>query len=153
MQRVLDQGYATTAQVTGAQYQRKMPIAADGWRPRFVEQELSVDLRWQGKDGKPHEHRKVPISENLGAGHRERRAGTAGDPSGEGARRGDRRSGDHGRCSGPPRVAAILAGGGRLRRPGLVGGFCGAHPASGPGPGRPITAMARSALRYRHAAP
>jgi hypothetical protein len=65
MQRVLDQGYATTAQVTGAQYQRKMPIAADGWRPRFVEQELSVDLRWQGKDGKPREHRKVPISETL----------------------------------------------------------------------------------------
>jgi len=68
MQRVLDQGYATTAQVTGAQYQRKMPIAADGWRPRFVEQELSVDLRWQGKDGKPHEHRKVPISESLARG-------------------------------------------------------------------------------------
>jgi hypothetical protein len=65
MQRVLDQGYSTTAQVTGAQYQRKMPIAADGWRPRFVEQELSVDLRWQGKDGKPREYRKVPISESL----------------------------------------------------------------------------------------
>jgi hypothetical protein len=65
MQHVLDQGYATTAQVTGAQYQRKMPIAADGWRPRFVEQELSVDLRWQGKDGKPREYRKVPISEGL----------------------------------------------------------------------------------------
>ncbi len=68
MQRVLDQGYATTAQVTGAQYQRKMPIAADGWRPRFVEQELSVDLRWQGKDGKPREYRKVPISESLARG-------------------------------------------------------------------------------------
>jgi len=65
MQRVLDQGYATTAQVTGAQYQRKMPIAADGWRPRFVEQELSVDLRWQGKDGKPREFRNVPITETL----------------------------------------------------------------------------------------
>lgn len=65
MQRMLDQGYATTAQITGAQYQRKMPIAADGWRPRFVEQELSVDLRWQGKDGKPREYRKVPISESL----------------------------------------------------------------------------------------
>jgi hypothetical protein len=65
MQRVLDQGYATVAQVTGAQYQRKMPIAADGWRPRFVEQELSVDLRWQGKDGKPREYRRVPISESL----------------------------------------------------------------------------------------
>lgn len=65
MQRVLDLGYATTAQVTGAQYQRNMPIAADGWRPRFVEQELSVDLRWQGRDGKPREHRKVPISESL----------------------------------------------------------------------------------------
>src|SRR5260370_19995050 len=63
MERVLDQGYATTAQLTGAQYQRKMPFAADGWRPRFVEQDLSVDLSWQGKDGKPHEHKKVPVSE------------------------------------------------------------------------------------------
>ena len=55
MQRVLDQGYATTAQITGAQFQRTMPFAADGWRPRFVEQDLSVDLSWQGKDGKAHE--------------------------------------------------------------------------------------------------
>jgi hypothetical protein len=68
IQRVLDQGYATTAQVTGAQYQRKAPIAVDGWRPRFVEQEISVDLRWQGKDGKAREHRKVPISESLARG-------------------------------------------------------------------------------------
>jgi hypothetical protein len=68
MQRVLDHGYATVAQVTGAQYQRKLPIAADGWRPRFVEQELSVDLRWQGKDGKPRDYRKVPITESLARG-------------------------------------------------------------------------------------
>jgi hypothetical protein len=65
MQRVLDDGYATTAQITAAQYQRKLPIAADGWRPRFVEQELSVDLTWQGKDGKPHSFGKVPISESF----------------------------------------------------------------------------------------
>lgn len=68
MQRVLDEGYATVAQLTAAQYQRKMPIAADGWRPRFVEQDLSVDLRWQGKDGKAHEHRKVPVSESFARG-------------------------------------------------------------------------------------
>src|SRR5260370_38255051 len=65
MERVLDQGYATTAQLTGAQYQRKMPFAADGWRPRFVEQDLSVDLTWQGKDGKAHEHKKVPVTEGF----------------------------------------------------------------------------------------
>jgi hypothetical protein len=65
MQRVLDQGYATTAQLTGAQYQRTMPLAADGWRPRFVEQDLSVDLTWQGKDGKAHEHKKVPVTEGF----------------------------------------------------------------------------------------
>jgi len=63
MQRVLDQGYVTTAQLTGAQYQRTLPFAADGWRPRFVQQDLSVDLSWQGKDGKAHEHKKVPVSE------------------------------------------------------------------------------------------
>ena len=63
MQRVLDEGYITTAQLTGAQYQRLMPLAADGWRPRFVEQDLSVDLSWKGKDGKTHEHKKVPVSD------------------------------------------------------------------------------------------
>lgn len=65
IQRVLDQGYATVAQITGAQYQRTMPLAADGWRPRFVEQGLSVDLTWQGRDGKAHSMRKVPVSERF----------------------------------------------------------------------------------------
>jgi hypothetical protein len=65
IERVLDEGYATTAQLTGAQFQRKMPLAADGWRPRFVEQELSVDLTWQGKDGKAHAFHKVPVSESF----------------------------------------------------------------------------------------
>jgi hypothetical protein len=65
IQRVLDEGYATTAQVSGAQYQRALPITADGWRPRFIEQELSVDLGWQGRDGKAHAFRKVPVSERL----------------------------------------------------------------------------------------
>jgi hypothetical protein len=65
MQRVLDQGYVTTAQLTGAQFQRTMPIAADGWRPRFVEQDLSVDLSWKGKDGKTYEHKKVPVTESF----------------------------------------------------------------------------------------
>jgi hypothetical protein len=65
MQRVLDQGYATTAQLTGAQFQRTLPFAADGWRPRFVEQDLSVDLSWKGKDGKVYEHKKVPVTEGF----------------------------------------------------------------------------------------
>ena len=68
MQRVLAEGYATTAQVTGAQYQRNMPLAADGWWPRLVEQEISVDLGWQGRDGKAHTFRKVPISDSLARG-------------------------------------------------------------------------------------
>ena len=63
MERVLEQGYATNADITGAQFQRRMPLAIDGWRPRFVEQDLSVDLKWQGKDGRPHEHKKVPVTE------------------------------------------------------------------------------------------
>jgi hypothetical protein len=65
MQRVLDGGYATTAQLIGAQFQRTMPIAAEGWRPRFVEQDLSVDLSWKGKDGKAREHKKVPVTEGF----------------------------------------------------------------------------------------
>ncbi len=63
MARVLDQGYATNAQIVAAQFQRSAPFAVDGWRPRFVEQSLSVDLQWQGKDGKTHVFRKVPVSD------------------------------------------------------------------------------------------
>ena len=63
LQRALDEGYAAIAQITGAQYQRTMPFALDSWRPRFVEQDLSVDLTWEGKDGKPRERKKVPITE------------------------------------------------------------------------------------------
>ncbi len=65
LERVLGEGYATTAQITGAQYQRKLPFAVDGWRPRFVEQDLSVDLKWQGRDGKEYERRKVPVTEQF----------------------------------------------------------------------------------------
>jgi len=65
IERVIEQGYATSAQIIAAQYQRTAPFAIDGWRPRFVEQSLSVDLQWQGKDGKTHIHRKVPVSERF----------------------------------------------------------------------------------------
>ena len=65
MARVIDQGYAVNAQITGAQFQRSAPFAIDGWRPRFVEQAVSVDLQWQGQDGKVHIHRKVPVSERF----------------------------------------------------------------------------------------
>ena len=63
--RVLDQGYDTDAQILGAQFQRSAPFALDGWRPRFVEQALSVDLQWHGKDGKTHVFRKVPVSSRF----------------------------------------------------------------------------------------
>jgi hypothetical protein len=65
LQRVLDQGYETMAQITGGQFQRSAPFALDGWRPRFVEQDLSVDLKWQGKDGKERTHHKVPVTEGF----------------------------------------------------------------------------------------
>ena len=65
MARVIDLGYAVNAQITGAQFQRSMPFAVDGWRPRFIEQALSVDLQWQGQDGKVHLHHKVPVSERF----------------------------------------------------------------------------------------
>ncbi len=65
IERVLEQGYAATAHITGAQYQRRMPLAVDGWRPRLVEQELSVDLKWDDKDGKEHEHKQVPVTEGF----------------------------------------------------------------------------------------
>ena len=65
MARVIEQGYPTNAQILAAQFQRSAPWAVDGWRPRFVEQALSVDLQWQGKDGKTYVHRKVPVSDRF----------------------------------------------------------------------------------------
>jgi hypothetical protein len=67
MQRVFDTGYPVLVQVTGAQEQRLAPFALDGWRPRFVEQAMSVDLKWDGKDGKPHQQAKVPVTEQFAA--------------------------------------------------------------------------------------
>lgn len=67
LQHVLDDGYPAIIQITGAQFTRTAPVAFDGWRPRFLEQSVSVDLKWEGKDGKPHEFKKVPISEEFAA--------------------------------------------------------------------------------------
>jgi hypothetical protein len=63
--RVIEQGYDTNAQILGAQFQRTAPFAIEGWRPRFIEQALSVDLQWQGRDGKTHVFRKVPVSSRF----------------------------------------------------------------------------------------
>jgi hypothetical protein len=63
MQRVLEEGYPVLLEITGAQHQRLAPFALDGWRPRFVEQSLSVDVKWQGRDGKQHVFRKVPVTD------------------------------------------------------------------------------------------
>lgn len=68
IERVLADGYDTLAQVTGARYQRGLPLTVDGWRPRLVEQELSVNLKWQGRDGSPREAANVPITETLARG-------------------------------------------------------------------------------------
>jgi len=67
LQRVLDEGYPTIVEITGAQFQRAAPFALDGWRPRFVEQSLSVNVKWNSKDGKPHEFQKVPVTEQFAA--------------------------------------------------------------------------------------
>lgn len=67
MQHVLEDGYRAVVQITGAQYQRLSPIAIEGWRPRFVEQGLTVNLKWDGKDGKPHEYRNVPVTDAFAA--------------------------------------------------------------------------------------
>ena len=63
MQRVLEEGYPVLLEMTGAQHQRLAPFALDGWRPRFIEQSLSVDVKWQGRDGKQHVFRKVPVTD------------------------------------------------------------------------------------------
>lgn len=67
MMRVMDEGYPTVVEITGAGRTRMAPVTLDGWRPRFLEQDLSVDLRWDGKDGKPHTYYKVPVTEAFAA--------------------------------------------------------------------------------------
>ncbi|WP_400767782.1 hypothetical protein [Methylosinus sporium] len=65
---VLHNGYSTTAQiVSAAQTSRRFPIIFDGWRPRWVDQNLSVELKWIGKDGVERSRRGVPASDALAA--------------------------------------------------------------------------------------
>jgi len=65
MQRVLEQGYAANAEIVGASFQRWSPVVLEDWRPRFVEQEVAVDMQWRGRDGKTYRHAKVPVSERF----------------------------------------------------------------------------------------
>jgi hypothetical protein len=65
MEYVLEHGYATSAQIVGASFDRASPVTLDGWRPRFLEQAVSVDLQWRGQDGKTRVHRKVPVTERF----------------------------------------------------------------------------------------
>jgi len=65
LQHVLDDGYSTVVEITGAQNQRLAPFAFDDWRPRFVEQGLSVNVKWSGKDGKSHAFEKVPVTDEF----------------------------------------------------------------------------------------
>ncbi|UYN97673.1 MAG: hypothetical protein KIT25_12360 [Enhydrobacter sp.] len=65
IQRVLDRGYDAVGQITGARQQTGLPLTVDGWRPRLVEQDLSVNLKWQGRDGAWREHDNVPVTPSL----------------------------------------------------------------------------------------
>ena len=65
MERVLAEGYDATARITGAENQRGVPLAVDGWRPRLAEQALSIDLEWKGRDGRDHVRKHVPVTESF----------------------------------------------------------------------------------------
>jgi hypothetical protein len=60
---VLRNGYSTTARVASAEVTgRKFPFVFDGWRPRWVDENLSVALTWTGRDGVERTHNGVPVS-------------------------------------------------------------------------------------------
>lgn len=65
---VLRDGYSTTAQVVSAETTgRRFPIVFDGWRPRWVDESLSVELKWMGRDGAERGHSGVPVSDAFAA--------------------------------------------------------------------------------------
>jgi hypothetical protein len=63
--RNLDDGYDTTAMVTGATEQHRSPLTFDGLRPRFVDEIYSLDLAWRGRDGIERSRQKVPVSQEY----------------------------------------------------------------------------------------
>jgi len=60
--RNLDEGYDTSAMVTGAHEQHRLPLVFDGFRPRFLDDTYLLDLTWRGRDGDERICHRVPVS-------------------------------------------------------------------------------------------
>lgn len=64
--RVLTSGYETTASITGGQFSpRKLPFSFDQMRPRYLDQDVSLNLKWKGKDGFERSAEHVPITKKF----------------------------------------------------------------------------------------
>jgi len=67
-ERVLHDGYDTKGKIISAEVStRRFPFVFDGWWPRFVDETLSIELRWTGRDGVQRTRRGVAVSDAFAA--------------------------------------------------------------------------------------
>jgi hypothetical protein len=63
-EHVLRDGYDTKRKIISAEITaRRFPFVFDGWWPRFVDEALSIELRWTGRDGVERTRRGVAVSD------------------------------------------------------------------------------------------
>jgi hypothetical protein len=66
--QVLRDGYDTRGQIISAEVTaHRFPFVFDGWWPRFVDESLSIELRWTGRDGVERTRRGVAVSDAFAA--------------------------------------------------------------------------------------
>lgn len=67
-EHVLHDGYDTKGKIISAEVTaRRFPFVFDGWWPRFVDETLSIELRWTGRDGVDRTRRGVAVSDVFAA--------------------------------------------------------------------------------------
>jgi hypothetical protein len=68
IQRVLHDGYDSTARITSAQETGlRFPFVLEGWWPRFVDEALSINLKWTGRDGAERSRSGIAVSNAYAA--------------------------------------------------------------------------------------
>lgn len=68
IERVMRDGYSTAGRITSGEItSRKFPIVFDAGWPRFVDENISVGLRWTGRDGIERTRRGIAVSSALAA--------------------------------------------------------------------------------------
>ncbi|MCL2716591.1 MAG: hypothetical protein FWD68_19010 [Alphaproteobacteria bacterium] len=67
-EHVLHDGYDTKGTIISAEVTpHRFPFLFDAWRPRYVDEAMSIELRWTGRDGVQRTRRGVAVSDVFAA--------------------------------------------------------------------------------------